>query len=481
MYVNICVCTIGILVLVLLFIEKNDLFSIKYIITGIVCVLTALVMNKSNNNKYYGGKNVSRNVLQSGNDQRSGNDQHSGNDPRLYKKNFSDRSYNPLRFSYVEDHDFQDVEINHEAHQFFEKGIKPTFSHIGPDAKEAKSFSRIIDEKSPELPYHRRTLDFKKCLHWGQLKLLLTEIEFLTLVEKKRKELKDERQVYFVYAGSAPGDHIPYLAGLFPDVIFELYDPNDFKVDNSDQVHTYVQFFTDKEAKEWSTNLESNADKFIVFCSDIRTEPATQEAVALNMKWQYDWWQLMKPELAMFKFRLPWGAKGKTPYLKGEIYIQPFIGNTSTETRLIVGKDAPTVDYDNTKYESQIFYHNKVNRKMYYNNFGDASLAKDGYDCCYDCTCLKYIASDYIKTFHTKEDLTEKINEIISNTTAMGLTIVSQTYRQHNEHLQNLLKSTIEPCGQKNCQTCSPIDESRIIAKGYSRATIANFDKAKKQ
>lgn len=57
-------------------------------------------------------------------------------------------------------------------------------------------FSRILnmDERSE---YVSRGFEWKKTLHWGQLKLLLTEIEFLTLYGNKKATM--------VYAGAASG------------------------------------------------------------------------------------------------------------------------------------------------------------------------------------------------------------------------------------------------------------------------------------
>ena len=45
-------------------------------------------------------------------------------------------------------------------------------------------------------------------LHWGQRKLLLSEIEFLTLYAAPGDLV--------LYAGAAPGGHIPYLARPLP-------------------------------------------------------------------------------------------------------------------------------------------------------------------------------------------------------------------------------------------------------------------------
>jgi hypothetical protein len=176
------------------------------------------------------------------------------------------------------------------------------------------------------------------------------------------KESKSDKPIYFVYAGAAPGDHQDYLKALFPDIYFELYDPNDFICKDSDKLKTHVQFFTNKDAEYW----RSMSDKvFLVFCFDIRSEPPSDENIKRNMDMQLEWWKIMNPELSMFKFRLPW-SEGQTEYPKGDIYFQAFPGPTSIETRLIVKKDAPIIKYDNKNYEDACFYHNVVERIRYY-------------------------------------------------------------------------------------------------------------------
>ncbi len=62
-------------------------------------------------------------------------------------------------------------------------------------------------------------------LHWGQRKLLMSEIEFLTLHATPG--------CVVVYAGAAPGLHCAFLSDMFPEVRqFILVDPSPFSVRN---------------------------------------------------------------------------------------------------------------------------------------------------------------------------------------------------------------------------------------------------------
>lgn len=66
----------------------------------------------------------------------------------------------------------------------------------------------------------------------------------------------------------------------------------------------------------------------------------------------------MKPKKSMLKFRCPYpdtqiGKKnnGTLNYMKGEIYMQPWVAPTSTETRLILDENFEMCDYNNLDFE----------------------------------------------------------------------------------------------------------------------------------
>jgi len=248
-------------------------------------------------------------------------------------------------------------------------------------------FSRTLQPTAPRMKYRRRRDEVKTVVHWGQRKLLLSEIEFLTLHSLPGSLI--------VYAGAAPGTHIDYLADLFPNVNFELVDPAPFTVkqrlprirlrENS--------LFTDDLAREYAAQ---NTD--ILFISDIRSadpsvlsEDETEQQVAQDMKMQSTWHRLMNARNSMFKFRLPW-KPGKTTYLAGAIYLPIWGPITTTESRLIVERGAEDVEYDNSGYEEQMFYFNTVTRVARYQH----NITGEGIDHCYDCTAEISVLRDYL-------------------------------------------------------------------------------------
>lgn len=386
-------------------------------------------------------------------------------------------------------------------------------SHVTSDPKSGEcklsgmaAFTRTLDLMNPERlePYHRRATEFKPQLHWGQLKLFLTEVEFLTQVRRLTQKLYGAPKTFFkikldqklggnsknqvdefdgkeeivplktlgrntnlkvvdqtpkiilIYPGAAPGNHTNFLHSMFPEMDFYLYDKQKFAIRPSKQIHIYEQYFFDNDAQKWKVIIDkmrqAGENVVVALCSDIRTEPATEEEVAKNMEMQRTWWEIIEPDLTMFKFRLPW-KPGTTVYPKGEIYIQPFAGQTSTETRLIFGKRQPLIEYNNQKYEQAMFFHNtKARNCLWKSQFNvPPILIVDGFCTCYDCTALVWILADYLEFDHQKSfslDQEKTLKNLIKTLekyigSARSQTILSQTRESHKK-IQKFVKQYTE-------------------------------------
>jgi len=299
------------------------------------------------------------------------------------------------------------------------------FSKPAPpkDSYENIPFFRILTDDIPRVAYRRRNRDIKNNLHWGQRKLLLSEIELLTLFYQSETFKKQpDKVVYMVYAGSAPGTHIRYLWKLFPEVYFVLYDPRDFDTVLTDRptkhIQTHVQLFLDETAQEWQAS--DHPDKHVLLVSDIRTaDTETMESdeiedhIRQDNQWQKQWYQIMDPAAAMFKFRLPWDEKSTT-YPIGDIHLQIFPPLTSTETRLIVWQpNAPEKEYDHKKYEEQLFRFNTVERSFEYDNplKHIPKEKKEGLNNQYDSVGEITVIQKYLQLMN-KEDSPEDIIKI---------------------------------------------------------------------
>ena len=289
-------------------------------------------------------------------------------------------------------------------------------------------FTRILKNDTPRLKYYKNGNKLKSVIHWGQRKLLMVEIEFLT-------NFSDEYDTV-LYAGAAPGNHIYTLAKMFPTLKFILFDVNEFSVKQTNNIKIYKQYFTDETAK-----LFENRDD-ILFISDIRTAQPLKmgpEEIELRVEKdnnsQKDWYKILNCKKTMLKCRLPWSvspynkfAKKDTKktwvteggekfcYLKGDIYIQPWAPQSSTEFRLVLGpydknKGPEMTVYNNTEYEEKMFYFNNCIRPSIFEH----NVKLTGLDKCYDCTSEVYILTRYLERYSEPEVLTSnRINKEVA-------------------------------------------------------------------
>jgi hypothetical protein len=309
--------------------------------------------------------------------------------------------------------------------------------------------SRLLSDSAPRLEYQRRKGQLKSVLHWGQRKLLLSEIEFLTNYGEAGRIV--------LYAGAAPGTHTNYLSELFPELTFVLVDPSHFETIPTDRIKIIQDFFTDDIAYKYR-------GLGVLFISDIRTaswsdmkEEDVEAYVESDNIAQMRWHGILRPLRSMLKFRLPYvdertDAARFTRYLDGEVYLPIWGPQTTSETRLVpcacptekmreaeeerkkhtlqVGQHnttttvgdttnenesskidinastdtiqevqttdlmawCPMRDWDNKKYEDQMYYFNTVTRVTYY----DHQVEGDGIDHCFDCRSEIYVLQNYL-------------------------------------------------------------------------------------
>jgi hypothetical protein len=196
--------------------------------------------------------------------------------------------------------------------------------------KNNNNFSRVLDHKNYKMlewNAHSKTNYAFKC-HYGQRKLLFSEIELFNKVQIKSginltTNYKDP-PFYVVYAGSAAGHHIVFLLDLFPALRFILYDPAQFDHSVFNNPKIYVKtgtpdgYFTDKTAsldiyqviktyfKDERPQKNKNQNGFdLIFISDIRKSP-NERGIFEDMMFQQKWGILMNAYVMLLKFRLPY-------------------------------------------------------------------------------------------------------------------------------------------------------------------------------
>jgi len=110
-------------------------------------------------------------------------------------------------------------------------------------------FPLTISPSMPSKKYTSSRNEVKTAIHWGQRKLLLSEIELLTLYCTPGKSY------WFVYAGAAPCTHMKCLDRMYRRVShkYELIDPSPFDEDLSNKgnypnLTLRNEFFTNRVA-----------------------------------------------------------------------------------------------------------------------------------------------------------------------------------------------------------------------------------------
>jgi hypothetical protein len=333
---------------------------------------------------------------------------------------------------------------------------KPTPAKDGKKFhEELKDFEAtkwlLLGDGDGHRAYFRRDKAKKTATRWGQLKLLMSEVQFLTLYWQPEEIPKP----FFVYAGSAPGHHVVILAKMFPDVDFHLYDPRDLfdpELRSLSNVHLYVQKFGDEEVERWQKEQER-----LFFISDIRgrdynnrgydeeANRQNEEIADRDMQLQMGWVQKLRPVKAMLKFRLPYSydfikAKGKTySYLDGTIFRQQWAPPTSTEGRLVPHSDLSLRDWDYQAYEEAMFYFNTVVRERFhfkniFTGTEELMAPEKGLTNDYDSVATAYLTREYLKKFGatgTLEEVKNLVGEMVKSCAGGRMTLMEKRDKSH--------------------------------------------------
>lgn len=273
--------------------------------------------------------------------------------------------------------------------------------------------------------------------HWGQRKLLLSEIEFLAAcVAHLRAAGEDPHEYTVVYAGSADGAHLPFLwTRLFPGVFAGLHLYDDVRrydrrvrelarssrgtVRIAPVVHEgrlLTPAFRAKwgiagDAKVlpprpggapylpgWFTEevAASYHGQKALFISDIRTVP-TSDGIRRDNALQVASVLAMDPAACMLKHRMPFDAP-VSRFLDGRAILQLWAPVDSTETRLWAARPYRERDHDMHDYESRMFTFNKLYRPSCFEvRPMHARAATTVGGCrCYDCRGEMLVLDGYL-------------------------------------------------------------------------------------
>ena len=293
--------------------------------------------------------------------------------------------------------------------QVFVNAALPGGSELWKFKRVGRSFEkadRELSGSSPRLPYQKKQIgEVRTVEFWGQRKIFVMLVEFLSNYSVQANIL--------IYAGpSLAKTAWSYLAELFPEVTFHLY--NQGRKYGEDRVNSYTKSFGPEIAKRW-------AKKKTLLFYDLREQTTGDDAnndeidelieknVVRGLDRQKRITQALSAEVSNLKFRLPY-KKGKTSYFKGTLLIQPWSRATSTENRLIIEKKniKTFVKYDNTEQEEKMFWHNTQQRTWYYKHNVKDTDHTIGLDHGYDSSAEIFIITEYLKNI---KSMTRGVND----------------------------------------------------------------------
>ena len=281
--------------------------------------------------------------------------------------------------------------------------------------------------------------------HMGQRKLLISEVQLLTVWYAQQKQSPIERHPVVVYVGAAPGSHDIFLHRMFPHVRFVLYDgaPFDERLrEKRDVFELRNEYFTDAHCTELVRRTAKGAPgplsgRPLIFVCDIRSDAADDDRfesqVMRDMASQRRWAEALRPELSLLKFRLPYTLTdvpgAKVPYLKGLLLWGVWATQDSGETRLLVkkadvGPKKKDAVYDYAAYEGAKTFHNHYTRRTCFADSVPPELAHlvfgpdNAYCSCFDCltelvTYKKYLeqaAERASSPFRSVDDIVRAYN-----------------------------------------------------------------------
>ena len=313
--------------------------------------------------------------------------------------------------------------------------------HMTPAEKDAygafdNTFHREL-VNYPQLPYREHVyngpyiiddsevLTIPSHIHRGQRKLMLEEVDFMNRHGDKSKLV--------VYAGAAPGFHIPALINMFPEHTFHLWDPRTIfpgelglgiegHDDNSKKQnwHAIKKTLTDEQKSKVKIfqgyyDPKPYEGRDYIFISDIRTA-TDNKSVHDNLMMQQQWIIDSPPKAYSLKFRTPFQVpegheeeypNGNLSYIGGKILVQPWAPVTSAEMRLIGTPEDEDITVNITEHEQRSFYFNFIVR-----NYGFSKDVKSDYEyhCgCFDCWLENSILDEYNGPM-TKKEILDEIN-----------------------------------------------------------------------
>jgi hypothetical protein len=259
----------------------------------------------------------------------------------------------------------------------------PNSIYVPPSKFQQREVCVTIGDAKIKLPDPYQKLHGYRPLHWGQRKLALMELYFLS-----RCSLPDV-SVDIVYAGASNGLHLVFLFDEFTKANWYLYGIDPFHplvhqaAVNNPRIHLYegethgyfcvdvCNRITTTRSLQQQTTMQPRRP--LLFISDARTsigaDPTNaheryDQRVRMDMKDQLRWAKQLQPDFSLLKFRLPCHCPRHsnvplTCYPPGDLFLFPWSPGPSTELRLLCSKLQlqESVVYDSKSVLAKVDYH----------------------------------------------------------------------------------------------------------------------------
>lgn len=280
-------------------------------------------------------------------------------------------------------------------------------------------------------------------IHWNRKKINFydTKTKSLRVIMDKQfgLNLSPEEVKKYIISGK--------IRNVSNNFNFNIYhhadqDSFDYIFNSNHRVFICEEYFTSNIAQMIRNSLDKvNYTKKFIFWTDIRTVVDGKEPSDTDVIWNnaitYSWLRIMKPDVSMIKFRLPYFNEGDEfyheafendfneaknlgcdfiegvkerkglPMIKcNKIYLQTWQGQTSTEARGEILKqdilDNNLIFYNVREYEDKFYFYNKIMRFLpsYKNDNADYNF---GFDHCNDCAIENHIWTTYKKKYNLKD------------------------------------------------------------------------------
>jgi len=252
---------------------------------------------------------------------------------------------------------------------------------------------RILKKEAERKVYDKKLVPRPATtVYWSERQYLILFLEFMLKHGHRSKRV--------ICTGAGPGREVPFIAGLFPEHVFELYEEKiPFQVDHVPgkiELHSgHDGALTEEKAR--ALGKAGARPLFIYNASPIpgvaQMDQNIERKAAEELAKQTQIHTAMKPVASLLEFSLPW-KKGSTSAPVGEIWLPIWGKSTGTVGRL-VSTSTEVVQYDHTKFEEQMFFFNTMTRANAFKHDADCSKVH-GMDHCYDCAAEAMVVRDFL-------------------------------------------------------------------------------------